>query len=304
MIRYPVSLEALEEAVCKEKKNWLVKAKTYTAKCKNAKKYVDQGHIWSEIKGAYLKRQHHKCAYCERKLASTKRINADGTTEMIGPGSGEHDVDHFRPKSNVRQWPDEKIAASRKISYAFSLGSAVNRGYYLLAYNLWNYASSCRTCNSPLKSDFFPILGTRKTSAADPTKLKSERPLLLYPIGDIDDDPETILTFEGWLIKPVSSRGENYLRASVTIDFFELDTREELIRERSSAIVDMYIAHESLSSKNNRLRALAERKLKTCVEPRSMHTSCCRAFLKLLDSDPQRAADLATQAQNYLESES
>jgi hypothetical protein len=304
MIRYPVTLMDLENAAEREKKGWLKKANNCTAKCKSKKRYVDQGNIWGEIKGVYMRIQYNKCVYCERKLASMERINPDGTVEMIGPGKVEHDVEHFRPKSSVKQWPTAKIAKDRKVSYTFPLGSAANLGYYLLAHKLLNYATSCKTCNTPLKSNFFPVQGPRKTSLSDPAKAKSEKALLLYPIGDIDDDPEAVITFDGWLAKPVSRTGEKFRRAAVTIDFFELDTREELIRERALAIVAMYFAFDNISSPNALKKRLAQRNIYTYTAPRSAHTSCCRAYLKVLQSDPHRALDLATQAQAYLDSES
>jgi hypothetical protein len=242
--------------------------------------------------------------YCERKLASKERLNADGTVEMIGPGSIEHDVEHFRPKAAVRQWPAAKIKRNRKISYAFNLGSDSKIGYFLLAHNLFNYATSCKTCNTPLKGNYFPIEGKRKTSASDPSKLKSEKPLLLYPIGKIDVDPEKIVTFDGWMIKPTSSNGTKFRRAAVTIDFFELDTREELIRERAMAIVALYFAFDNLTSTNALKRNLARRNIDTYTAPRSAHTNCNRSYLKVLEANPERATELASQAQEYLDSES
>jgi hypothetical protein len=91
----------------------------------------------------------------------------------------------------------------------------------------------------------------------------------------------------------------------VVIDFFELDTREELIRERADVLVKLFIAHDLRStSPSPQRRQLAERSLDLMTSPRSPHTSCARSFRSLLERDPVRAQELAEAAQAYLDSQS
>jgi len=57
-------------------------------------------------------------------------------------------------------------------------------GYYLLPYNLENYSSSCKTCNTRYKLDRFPIAGRYSMKGTDPRSLLTESPLLIYPVGN------------------------------------------------------------------------------------------------------------------------
>ncbi len=59
---------------------------------------------------------------------------------------------------------------------------------------------SCKTCNSTLKKNLFPIEGTRDSGSTDPSKMKSEKALLIYPIGDFDTDPQELIAFEACLL--------------------------------------------------------------------------------------------------------
>src|SRR5689334_6367591 len=138
MIRYEISPSELKKRINEEAPKWLKKARERTARFKKLKRYKEKSGIWSEVKGVYVKLQQGKCAYCERKLGkeSIRKI--------------EWDVEHYRPKSRVRAWMPKTVEA--KALFPFPLGSASDKGYYLLPYHLMNYAASCKTCNSPLKS--------------------------------------------------------------------------------------------------------------------------------------------------------
>lgn len=234
--------------------------------------------------------QHNKCAYCERRLA--------------GPpfGDVEHDVEHFRPKSSVTAWPTASIAANRGISYTFATGGAADPGYYLLAYSLLNYATACKTCNSPLKSSYFPIAGPRDTAGEDPTLLAAEEAFLVYPLGTFDADPEEILTFDGIIPVPVEKTGRPFRRAKVIVDFFELDSREELRRERSKIIVGLWIAHRLRLTGDPDDQQIAEESIDDLTSQSSPHTSCARAFLRLITENPVKARELAREAKDYLRS--
>ena len=55
----------------------------------------------------------------------------------------------------------------------------------------------------------------------------AEGAFLLYPIGSLDDDPETIIEFYGLSPRPVAATGLKRQRALVTIEFFRLDDPED-----------------------------------------------------------------------------
>lgn len=194
MIRYNISEDELLERINAEKSGWLKRAKERTDKFVLAKQYNESSGIWREIKRVYMKLQHNKCAYCERRLA-----DADNG------GTIEHDVEHYRPKNTVPQWPSERIAEERDLNFNFETGKELLKGYYWLAYHAFNYCTSCKKCNSPLKKNYFPIAGSRGNPVETPKELNdTEKPFLIYPIGDLDEDPEDLITFNG--VSPIPKK--------------------------------------------------------------------------------------------------
>jgi hypothetical protein len=306
MIRYPVQetptetedLEYLKELVERIKPGWLTKALDRTEKFKEKGKYDESGPIWSEIKDVFLDLQYGKCAYCERKLGG-KSYNRK-----------EYDVEHYRPKSNIGQWPTkkviEKMAEAGKQSYSFATGEASDKGYYLLPYNILNYTVACTGCNSTLKSSFFPIAKDRKLDSDDFESLKTEEPYLLFPLGELDDDPQEYITFNGILPVPKPKRGAKYRRARVTIDFFDLDIRPELIEERAGIIVAIWLAFETLEDAHApaERRATAQNIINAAISPKKPHTSCARAFYKLCQENRQLAHEFKIRAERINEESS
>jgi hypothetical protein len=267
-------------------------AEERTERFRGTGRYEETSPVWNRIKPVYMSLQHGKCAYCERRLAA----------ENFG-GAIEHDMEHYRPKGAVPAWPSAGIARDRKISYRFATGEAFPEGYFLLAYHIFNYATACKKCNSPLKANYFPIAGER-AQGDDPATLKTERPFLLYPLGDLDEDPEEVLTFDGINPVPRMRRGARWRRARVIIDFFELDQREELLRERAEKIVAVFLALEILQSGREENRELAGRAIETLLSPSSAHVNCGRAFRALYQADRDRAEEIVRKAQSYLDTQS
>ncbi|HKI04455.1 MAG TPA: hypothetical protein VKK31_20925 [Thermoanaerobaculia bacterium] len=292
MIRFPTTPAELKEAIAKLSATWLARASKRTEHFRQVGRYDEVSGIWSEIKEVYMGLQHNKCAYCERRLA--------------GPpfGDVEHDVEHFRPKSSVAAWPTPMIAAKRGINYDFATGGAADPGYYLLAYSPFNYVTACKPCNSPLKANYFPIAGARKAAGEDPALQEDEQAFLIYPLGSFDADPEEVLTFDGIIPVPVEKTGTKARRAKVIVDFFELDNREELRRERSNVIVWLWIAHRLVSTGSLADQKIAQKSIRNLTSPASPHTNCARAFVRLIGENPVRAEALATEANDYLDSES
>ncbi|MBB2717898.1 UNVERIFIED_ORG: hypothetical protein GGD48_003144 [Rhizobium etli] len=142
MIRHQFDIDAVEEAIAALDANWLDKAKKRTAKFIAQKAYKEASSIWSTVKPVYMRLQHDKCIFCEQRL------------EGGAYGPVTWDVEHFRPKSNVGIWPDPTRHSD--LIYA-NIGTASASGYYWLAYELWNYAASCKVCNSIFKLNWFPI---------------------------------------------------------------------------------------------------------------------------------------------------
>ncbi len=292
MIRYKITLNELENLVGEK---WLKKAKARTTKFKNKGFYEEKSSIWSEIKEIYMTLQgDSKCAFCERKLESVER------------GKGEQAVEHFRPKGLVKHWELSVDASNLNIS--LTKVSDDNKGYYLLAYHLFNYSASCNPCNSVLKGSYFPVKGNYDLQGNDPNNLKAEMPYLIYPISDFDDDPEDLIYFVG--ISPVSKKtsGFEFERAFVTIRFFELDNqanRSNLFLERANIIVALFPQLENLTKNVSQAeKDIAQILINGFTSEKCSHTNCARSFVKLFNTDKAKARQIFQDASKYIASKS
>lgn len=279
--------ERLEQLINAHKAGWLNKARTKTDKFRSDKEYTEKSGSWSDIKEVYMELQANKCAYCEQKLEAVNIV---------------HDVEHYRPKKNVRLWLNDK----RKNEYGFTFPDAESKGYHLLAYNIFNYVTSCKQCNSSLKSDCFPIAGTRVTDSEDFEVInRSEKPFLPYPLGNLDDDaPEDLISFNGPLpiINPKITDGHKKLRARVTIKVFDLDFREPLIKQRCEVIKQVYDTFVDIKKGNETEPDIIMKKrfLEYLIDNCSEHANCAQSFLKLCKNDLVIARKYYDHALDYI----
>lgn len=292
MIRYDITTEELARRVEVEKPGWQTRATQRTERFRTRGAYDDsESPIWSEIKQVFINLQERKCAFCERALESKK----------------EYDVEHFRPKSSVKPWkvPPEIAAAGVQVAQS----SAKEPGYHLLAYHIGNYSVACAKCNSELKSDYFPIRGTRNPKSDDPQALQTEEDAwLIFPLGRVDDDPEGLITFRG--ISPQAvSRANSFAhqRALLTIAFFKLDDRNkrrELYRGRADVIQKMGLAFRvrdapaTPAAMRDKCQAIIDYHLSATAP----HASCGRSYAKLWADDPTTATQLWNDAVDFLAS--
>ncbi len=285
MIRYLITEVELEARIDMYSPGWKGRAASRAAIIRKLRRYEEATGIWGEIKSVYMELQHDKCAYCERKL------------EGEPYGRIEHDLEHFRPKSSVTKWPSGK--------YKFSTGDGWSEGYYLLAYSIFNYATSCKVCNSTLKRDYFPIYGNRGPQSDHPRVLLSERPLLIYPLGDLDDDPQDLIAFVGIIPIARTKSGYKSYRGRVTVDFFALERREHLREERARQLQGLWIALELADSTTDpTTRADALNAIDWLQSRSSPHSSCVQSFHALYKADPSSAHEVYVSVRNYLTSRS
>ena len=169
-----------------------------------------------------------------------------------------------------------------------------------------NYAAVCKHCNSVLKRNLFPITGKRRSDAKDPGRLKSEGALLIYPIGHVDDDPETLIEFRGISPRPRVASGFDRLRTMTTIEIFRLDdwrTRKSLIHDRLEWIEKLFWA---LRQRDRGAPAVdvteARQAIGRLTSPTFRHANCLRSFLRLYESDPDEAKAVLADASEYLAS--
>jgi len=291
VIGYKITRRELEKLVKQENATWLKRASDRTAGFIAAKTYSEKSSMWSEIKSVYMTLQgESKCAFCERKL------------ESVEIGKIEQDVEHFRPKNRISAW-----AGSSSLTAAGVVMSSVPAGadgYYGLAYDLFNYAASCKPCNSVLKNDYFPIAGNYDFAGLRPEKMGHEKPLLLYPIGSFDKDPETLIEFFGVSPRPVSTKPHDRHRALVTIEFFKLDDvigRKNLIKERANIIIGLYVVLESLNGNRGDTKRL-QRTLTSALGSHAPHANCARSFHRLYVKDRAKGQQIYEAASDLLDS--
>ncbi|MBW3537402.1 MAG: hypothetical protein KY395_06505 [Actinobacteria bacterium] len=289
MIRYAVTHAELRQRINDIAPTWLDKARERTEAYRVAGNYVKPpSDIWSEIKRAYMDLQGYKCGFCERRL------------ERSEFGNIEHDVEHFRPKGMVEQWPPAS-APERANGLNFSLGAASpGLGYFLLPHEPDNYLISCKTCNTAFKSNGFPVEGARELNMESP-RHTNERPLLVYPIGSFDDDPQKLIRFEGIVPVPAARSGRRRRRGQTLINFFGLAERDGLLIERSITIVNLHLALALASAgSTDPTRQIAQHMLQVLTSDRAAHANCARSFVALWEADQAGALAFSEAALGHL----
>ncbi len=182
-------------------------------------------------------------------------------------------------------------------------------GYRFLAYHPLNYAVACKLCNSVLKRNFFPVARLRKTKARTPPSLAMEKPLLIYPIGQLDADPETLITFVAGVVpQPTKKTGFARLRALVTISIFELsdpNTRRPLYQGRARAIQLLYLNLRAIREDSDPVIVNAARKnVARMLRPEEPFANCLRSFNLLFENSPNEARRIFRDLAEFLDTNS
>jgi hypothetical protein len=287
MIRYAVTQAELRQRINDTAPTWLDKARERTEAYRVAGKYgKPPSDIWSDIKRVYMELQGYKCGFCERRL------------ERSEFGNVEHDVEHFRLKGMVEQWPPSS-APERGNGLNFTLGDASpGLGYFLLPHEPDNYLISCKTCNTAFKSNGFPVEGARDLEMESP-RHTNERPLLVYPIGSFDDDPRKLIRFEGIVPVPAASSGRRRKRGQTLISFFGLAERDGLLLERSITIVNLHLALNSAANPDP-TGQIAQHMLQVLTSDHAAHANCARSFVALWEADQADALAFSEAALDHL----
>lgn len=289
MIRVPITKDKLEALIKKKVPRWLARAKTKTTEIKKDSN-LKITSIWSPIKPVYMTLQNSKCIYCEKE---------------IEPQPIEQDVEHFRPKNNVKRWPVPRWMKEEEGIHVQQPQKGSENGYRLLAYHPLNYAAACKTCNSNCKRDYFPIAGSRRSRSKNPTRMRVEKAYLIYPLGDFDEDPEALIEFHGLSPQAKASRGFKRKRALVTIDLFKLDDtigRKGLLRDRAKEIERLYFALRFSQSGNTNEADIGRRAVSRLINPGNGHTNCLKCFQKLFETNRTEADRIYNGVRAFLES--
>lgn len=288
MIRCEVTPQELIDRIDQHKPGWLRRARSRTRAYEKARGYTGGAEFWGEIKEVYIALQHEKCAYCETKL------------QGAALASKVHEVEHFRPKSEVKAWPDRKRDYWKDFPTGIATGKPHAKGYYRLAYHPFNYAIACTRCNSTLKSSCFPIRGTRDVALADPSRGDAEKALLIYPVSNIDTNPAALIGFDGVLAVPRAAAGPEHERAVTTIWFFQLN-HQDLTTRRAEMLGHLWNAlelHRLTDAQGERRRA--EAVIELACSPKGQFSACMSAFRELYDTDRDAALARAEYALSLL----
>jgi 5-methylcytosine-specific restriction endonuclease McrA len=288
MIAYPVTNDELVNAINSESTTWFSRAYIDTLLARETQKYDSTKSYWGDIKQAFIKLQSSKCAYCEKPMAEGEKSNID------------YDVEHHRPKSGCSPWPDAKTKKRLKIDYVLNQGR--DRGYPELAFHPFNYIVACKVCNSPYKSDYFPLLGKPNENSFDPVELnQSEEPVIPMPLGTWGEDPSDFLDFEGFVAVAKSSDPKRRKRAEAFIDFFELNRRPDLLVGRAVLILLCYYALREVKdldlAKN---KTEAQGWVDDYCAPGTGYSAVAQAFVKLFAAKPKLAREYAQIAMVYV----
>lgn len=289
MIRYKVTKAKLHADITAMNATWFTDTATLLAGLPTPPSTTDFKPFWSKIKQIYIDLQHSKCCFCEKPLE----------------GKIEQDVEHFRPKAEVKPWKiPAKLTAEGVVAHQPADGSSED-GYVKLAYQPFNYAMACKTCNSTLKKNLFPIEGKRLSKGTDPAAMKAEKAFFLYPLGTIDDDPEKLIGFDALSPVPRNANGHGRHRALVTIEVFRLHLRKDLLKQRAFLLRHLFL---ELEARTNATSAAKKAEHQTAVEtitaPTSPFTSCMRCFAELYDNDRPRAEAIAKECLKFMKSTS
>lgn len=251
--------------------------------------------LWSQIKPVYVRIQggSGKCAFCERLL---------GADEVA---AYESDVEHFRPKKGVTPWPPSEPIGQTPYPADLPNSKGKGNGYRHLPYHELNYIVACKTCNTRCKANYFPVAGRHSFAAKSPVALRNkEKPYLIYPLGGMDDDPETLITFVGCKAVPAKPKSDtyNWNRARISIAFFLLNDparEDQLILERATRLdlLGHKIETFEKSSASNRDAAWDEVKAEGAAS--QPHAGCVRAMIRLYARDAITARKLIADARTY-----
>lgn len=292
MIRYPVTLDELRRQIDAVDENWFDAAAAVIADLPDPPRSSDFKPLWSKIKGLYIQLQNSKCCFCEKPLE----------------GNIEQDVEHFRPKAEVKPWKVPDRLADEGVVVRQPDDGSSEAGYAHLAYMPLNYAMACKTCNSTLKKNLFPIEAKRSSEGTDPARMAGEKALFLYPIGSHDADPEDLIGFEALSPLPRAKSGFKRRRALVTIEVFRLDDstkRRSLFKQRAYLLRLLFLELEGRDNAPTAAqRQTHEKAIEALIAPEAPFTNCLRSFERLHGTDHDRAEEIAEECLKFMSTRS
>ena len=203
--------------------------------------------LWSQksdprIKEFLYESQCRKCCYCERKLPK-----------------GETDVEHFRPKGEVKKTEKK------------------HQGYWWLVYSWENLLIACRTCNRK-KGTKFPLKDGKKRAYTKDSDLDQEEPFLINPL---EENPEQCIYYQelgevGLMVKAVG----NCERSKKTVDELTEINHREVMLERADKLEDYRMWADLKKNGNDEWRSKADKRLRKYISRCSEFSGFARFYFK------------------------
>lgn len=200
------------------------------------------------VKTALVRFHHGKCCYCEKKFIPANLH-----------------VEHFRPKSGVKQRRNQKD---------------LHIGYYWLAYVWGNLLLACHDCNSVHKGTLFPLtnpnIRTSRTLSHH-YDITLENPLFIDPALV---DPRDHILFRGVSPVALSPAGRTTIR--------EIGLRRPTLREdRMKRLEELRILRDIVKLAQNdpanlglrNVARRARRALRAATRPQAEYSSMAQDFL-------------------------
>lgn len=201
------------------------------------------------VKRELVQMQHEKCAFCEAK--------------PLHVSSG--DVEHFRPKGEVRQ--DDASPPRRP-------------GYYWLTYEWSNLLFACERCNRRHKRSFFPLGDPARRARSPRDDGGAGSPLFIDPSAE---DPAPYISFRQHV--PIAIDGN--ARGEQTIDALGL-RRPELNADRERHLSRIPLLHAVALHPQVplTLRLEARANLEQLAAPTAEYSLMCRVAIEALGGLP------------------
>ena len=196
------------------------------------------GKLWSgsgEVKKFLHKSQYGKCCYCERRRDQ----------------KGETDVEHFRPKAEVKEAGEN------------------HQGYWWLVYELENLFIACKKCNQEYKQTQFPLKDESKRAYTENCDLREEEPFLINPL---EENPELLIDYDIEGNRPMAKAIGRCKRGEKTVNELTGINDIDVMLERAERLEACYDVCLNLkNSENDELRSRADKRLRKYI-------SCCSEF--------------------------
>lgn len=202
---------------------------------------------WSDHKSVFAGAQHDKCGFCEAKPLIT----------------GFGDVEHYRPKAEVRDLPNDRTKLGVSVPHRATPDGRTrgvlvsDHGYWWLAFTWENWLFACSLCNQTYKGNLWPVRESPRGIHCEHCE-RDEIPLLLNPFDGPDPVKHLSYSRDGMIAERDGSLWGRATIDTCGLDRFELTQERLEIARRIFAKLEALEIPEVTPTEVDRERILAE----------------------------------------------